>query len=307
MSETKLRGILPPMITPFTPEGEIYEKGLNEIIEFLITRGVHGLFAIGSYGSFALMTTDERKRLAHRIIKIVDGRVPVVVQVGSPSTRTSVELARDAQDAGAVAVAAVVPFYYSGFAYKDVEIVDHFETLVGAVDLPVWIYNNPKTTGFSLKTALLKKLAAVGVTGMKDSSGNFMDFLEWVNEVRPDYPDFSFMAGTVGMLQPTYYQGAPGCVAGTANAFPELVVELYDALQAGDVKKASELQAKVIAVRMYQQTSGFRPAACYPLLRWRGVDAGTVRKPWRELNDKELAHMRAGMEKLGVLDAVGVS
>lgn len=307
MAETKLRGVLPPMITPFTPEGEIYEKGLDEVIEFLISRRVHGIFAIGSYGSFALLTTDERKRLARMIMKKVDGRVPVIIQVGSPSTRTAVALAKDAEDAGAAAVAAVVPFYYSGFAYTDLEIVEHFKTVCDAVEAPVWIYNNPKTTGFSLKTALLKKLAAVGIAGMKDSSGNYMDFLEWINEVRPEYPDFKFMAGTVGMLQPTYYQGAPGCVAGTANAFPELVIGLYDALEAGDVKKASELQAKVIAVRMYQQTSGFRPAACYPLLRWRGVDAGTVRKPWRELDNDELSRMRAGMEKLGVLDAVTVS
>jgi len=304
MAERKLRGVLPPMITPFTPEGEIYERGLGQVIEFLVSRGVHGIFAIGSYGSFALMTTEERRRLARMIMKNVDGRVPVIFQVGSPSTRTAVELAKDAVGVGAAAVAAVVPFYYSGFAYKHVEIVEHFETLCQAVDVPVWIYNNPKTTGFSLTTALLKKLAASGVTGMKDSSGNYMDFVEWINEVRPEYPEFQFMAGTVGMLQPTYYQGAPGCVAGTANAFPELVIELYDALEAGDVKKASELQAKVIAVRMYQQTSGFRPSACYPLLRWRGVDAGTVRKPWRELNEEELSHMRAGMEKLGALDPV---
>ena len=305
MVETKLRGVLPPMITPFTPEGEIYEKGLVEVVEFLVNRGVHGLFAIGSYGSFALMTTEERKRLARMIMKTVDGRVPVIFQVGSPSTRTAVELARDAADTGAAAVAAVVPFYYSGFAYKHGEIVEHYQALCDAVDVPVWIYNNPKTTGFSLTTALLKKLAGIGVAGMKDSAGNYMDFLEWINEVRPEHPGFQFMAGTVGMLQPTYYQGAPGCVAGTANAFPELVIDLYDALESGDLKKASALQAKVIAVRMYQQTSGFRPAACYPLLRWRGVDPGTVRKPWRELDDEELARMRTGMEKLGVLDPVG--
>ena len=301
MAAKELKGVLPPMITPFTPEGEIYEKGLNEVIDFLVDRGVHGIFAIGSYGSFALMTADERKRLTRMILKQVNDRVPVIFQVGAPSTREAVDLAKDAASAGAAAVAAVVPFYYSGFAYKDAEILQHFTDLVKAVDIPVWVYNNPKTTGFSLKTGLLKKLAQAGVCGMKDSAGNYMEFLEWMNEVRPLCPEFKFMAGTVGMLQPTYYHGAPGCVAGTANAFPELVIELYNALEAGDVAKASELQAKVIAARMYQQTSGFRPAACYPLLRWRGVDAGTVRKPWRELNDEELKIMRAGMEKLGVL------
>ena len=301
MADSRIRGIVPPMITSFTPEGAIDEKGVNEVAEFLITRGVHGIFAIGSYGSFALMSADERKKLARIIMKAVNGRVPVIFQTGSPSTREAIDLAKDAESIGAAAVAAVVPFYYSGFAYKEPEIVQHFSDICKAVNIPVFIYNNPKTTGFMLWTSLLKQLVEVGVRGMKDSSGNYMAFLEWINEVRPLCPDFMFMAGTVGMLQPTYYQGAPGCVAGTANAFPELVISLYDALEAGDVKTASELQAKVIAVRMYQQVSGFRPSACYPLLRWQGVNAGTVRKPWRELNDQELACMRAGMEKLGVL------
>ena len=301
MTETRIRGIYPPMITPFTADGAIYEKGLAEVIEFLISNGVHGIFAIGSYGSFALLSTEERKRLARLIMKIVDGRIPVIFQTGAPSTREAAELAQDAESIGAAAVAAVVPFYYSGFAYKDVEIVQHFSDICAAVSVPVFLYNNPKTTGFSLKTGLLKKLIGVGVRGMKDSSGNYMDFIEWINEARPLCPDFVFMAGTVGMLQPTYYHGSPGCVAGTANAFPRLVLGLYDALEAGDLDKASELQAKVIAVRMYQQTSGFRPAACYPLLRWQGVDGGTVRKPWRELNEDELTRMRAGMERLGVL------
>lgn len=304
MTAQGLGGILPPMITPFTEDGDVYEKGIGEVVEFLLARGVHGLFAIGSYGSFALLTNAERKRLTRLILKAVGGRVPVIFQVGAASTRETVDLAQDAEAAGAAAVAAVVPYYYSGFAYKDVEILTHFEALCRAVQVPVWLYNNPKTTAFQVSTTLLKKLVGIGVTGLKDSSGNYMKFVEWINEVRPLCPDFRFMAGSVGMLQPTFYHGSPGCVAGTANAFPELVVGLFRALGSGDVETASELQAKVIATRMYQEVSGFRPAACYPLLRWQGVDAGTVRKPWRELTDAELKYMRAGMEKIGVLTPV---
>ncbi|MFH0965473.1 MAG: dihydrodipicolinate synthase family protein [Planctomycetota bacterium] len=301
MGSKEIRGVVPPLITSFTPEGEFYEKGQAEVIDFLVEKGVHGLFAIGSYGSFALMKTEERKKLARLILKIVRGRIPVIFQVGAPGTRETVELAKDAEAAGADALAAVVPFYYSGIAYKEPEVLGHFETLVKAVKVPVWIYNNPKTTGFCVWASLLVKLAEAGVQGIKDSSGDFMSFADWMNEVLAVKPEFTFMAGTVGLLQPTYYLGARGCVAGTANAFPELVLELYAALERGDVKKAGELQGKVIAVRKYQQISGFRPAGCYPLLRWRGVDPGTVRKPWREPNAEECELMRAGMEKAGVL------
>jgi N-acetylneuraminate lyase/4-hydroxy-tetrahydrodipicolinate synthase len=301
MAGKKLTGIFPPIITAFTEQGDFYEKGQTEIIEFLLARGVHGLFAIGSYGSFALMNIEERKRLTRMILKIVADRVPIVFQVGAPSTRFAVELAKDAEANGAAAVAAVIPFYYSGIAYRELEILQHYSDLVKAVNVPVWLYNNPRTTGFHPTTDLVVNLAEAGVTGMKDSSGDYMTFVDWLNEVKAVSPDFTFMAGTVGMLQPTYYLGAQGCVAGTANAFPELVINLYNALKKGDVKLASKLQAKVIAVRKCQQVSGFRPAGCYPLLRWRGVDPGTVRKPWREPREQELKIMRAGMEKIGVL------
>ena len=71
MPSKKLTGIFPPIITAFTESGDFYEKGQKEIIEFLLARGVHGLFAIGSYGSFALMSVEERKHLTRMILKIV--------------------------------------------------------------------------------------------------------------------------------------------------------------------------------------------------------------------------------------------
>lgn len=166
--------------------------------------------------------------------------------------------------------------------------------------IPVWLYNNPKTTGFHPTTSLVKKLAEVGVLGMKDSSGDYMTMVDWMNEIKLINPDFAFMAGTVGMLQPTYYLGACGCVAGTANGFPELVLDLYKALEDRNVERASELQAKVIAVRKYQQVTGFRPSGCHPILRWRGIDPGTVRKPWREPDKRECESMRSGLQEIGV-------
>jgi len=289
------------MITSFTPDGEVYEKGTLDVLNFLLERGVHGLFIIGSYGSFALMSTEERKRIAKIIIDEVDGRAPVIVQIGDPSTRTAVELAKHAQDTGAAAVASVIPFYYAGIAYKEVEVVRHFEDIVKAVTIPTYLYNNPKTTGYNLTSSVLLKLVNAGVKGMKDSSGDFMLFAEFMNEVRRVTNDFNFMTGTVGLLQPAYMLGACSCVAGTANAFPELVVELYDALTGKNYDKASELQAKVIDIRKLQAASGFRPAGCYSILKMRGIDPGTVRRPWREPDEKEYAFMKEGLSELGIL------
>jgi dihydrodipicolinate synthase/N-acetylneuraminate lyase len=109
------------------------------------------------------------------------------------------------------------------------------------------------------------------------------------------------MSGSVGMIQPAFNIGIRGCVAGTANAFPELAVALYGALEAGDWEKSKKLQRLVIAERKIQAASGFRPAGSYTFLKWKGIDCGTVRRPWREPDDAEARYMVAEAIKLGLL------
>ncbi len=297
-AEKGLMGVVPPIVTPFTKEGTFYQKGMDNLIEFVVEGGVNGLFALGSYGGFALMSTEERKRVAEAILKRVDGRIPVAIQVGSPSTDIAVDLARHAEAQGATVVAAVPPFYYSGFAYKDVDILRFFKTLADSVNIPVWIYNNPKTTGFCASVDLMVKLAESGVAGLKDSTGDYMFLVEVIREVRKVLPNFAVTAGTAGLFQALYLQGSDACIAGTANVFPKLLASLYTALEAGDHDEASKLQGIVIALRKVQAVRGFRPATCYTLLRMRGVDAGTCRAPWCEPEPEFIEKMKASLAEI---------
>ncbi|MCH7948627.1 MAG: dihydrodipicolinate synthase family protein [candidate division Zixibacteria bacterium] len=177
-----------------------------------------------------MMDTAERKQIAEAILSRVDGRVPVAIHVGSPATHNSVDLAKHAEAAGATIVAVVSPFYYGGFAYKEDDFLKHFETIVKAVKVPVWIYNNPKTTGYRASVDLLKRMANSGVSGLKDSTGDYMYLVEVIREVRKVCPEFSVTAGTAGLFQALYYQGSDACIAGTANVFPKLLSSLYSLL-----------------------------------------------------------------------------
>jgi len=107
---------------------------------------VQGFYPCGTYGSGPLLSVEERKRVAEVVIDEVNGRVPVIMHVGGASTRSVVELAKHAEKAGATAVAAVPPIYYG---FKEPEVERHFKALVEAVSIPVFVYNNPKTTGVS--------------------------------------------------------------------------------------------------------------------------------------------------------------
>ena len=109
------------------------------------------------------------------------------------------------------------------------------------------------------------------------------------------------MSGSVGLLQPAFNLGIKGCIAGTANTFPEMAVALYRALEAHDWERSKELQNLVIAERKIQAASGFRPAGCYTFLKLKGIDCGTVRRPWREPNEQEASYMKREAIHLGLL------
>ena len=297
-----MEGIYPPVSTSFTADGDIYEKGIRNVISYLIGKGVHGFFINGSYGSVVLMTQEERKRVAEIIHDEVQGRLPIINHIGAASTRATIELARHAEGLGSAAVAAFVPYYYPGVnAYDDSQIIRHYAEVAATVGIPLFIYNNPRTTGYSLTPELLAELVKVGVAGIKDSSGSFTLLGEFNQAATAVNPDFVCMSGSVGLLQPAFNIGIKGCIAGTANAFPELAIDLYRALEARNWEMSAKLQNLVIAQRKIQAAGGFRPAGCYTFLKLKGIDCGTVRRPWREPDDRETRYMKREAIKLGLI------
>ncbi|MBN2005039.1 MAG: dihydrodipicolinate synthase family protein, partial [Anaerolineae bacterium] len=139
-----LYGIIPPLTTPFTENGDVYEEGLRRLVEFQIEKGSHGLFICGTYGSGPIMTLEERKQVHEIVIDQVKGRITVVAHVGTTSTAQSVELAKHAKSVGADYVASIAPYYHR---HDERTIVEYFRTLVKAVSIPVYVYNNPKASG----------------------------------------------------------------------------------------------------------------------------------------------------------------
>jgi len=289
------------MITPFTEDGKLDKKALRKLVDFTIQGGVHGLFICGSYGAFPLMTLEERKQVTEVVIQQAQGRISVIVQVGTEATWSSIELAKHASENGATAVASVVPYYYSSFAYSEDQILRHFECLVEAVDVPVIFYNNPKTTGYTASTRLLARLVDVGVSGLKDSTGDMMLLSEYINHIHSKTDNFTFMIGTVGLMLPAYVLGVRSYVPGTANVLPEAVVELHETLESGDMERAKELQLRLIEVRRVEGVEGFRPSACYSIARMRGQNFGTCRPPWKELSKPSYKYVEKELRRLGML------
>jgi len=293
----KLYGIIPPLTTPFTETGAVYEKGLRNLVDFQAEGGSHGLFICGTYGSGPIMTLAERKRVHEIVIDQNQDRMTIVAHVGTTSTVQSVELAEHAEAAGADYAAAVSPYYHR---HDERAVVEFFRALVAAVDIPVYVYNNPKASGVEIAPGFLRHLADVGVQGIKDSGFSYINFAHFILEMQDDYPDFRFVVGTEGIALPAFMAGAKGCVSGLANVWPELMVSLWDAYVAGDYETAAPLQMKVVKARKLLHIPSSTNAACYTVLKARGVDAGVPKLPILPVTDAKSAEMLATFTEMGL-------
>jgi N-acetylneuraminate lyase/4-hydroxy-tetrahydrodipicolinate synthase len=266
-------------------------------VEFQVEKGSHGLFICGTYGSGPIMTMEERKRVHEIVIDQVQGRITVVAHVGTTSTAQSVALARHAEEIGADYVASISPYYHR---HDERTVVEYFRALVEAVAIPVYVYNNPKASGVTLTPDSLVYLADVGVQGIKDSAFSYITFAHFVLAMA-SRPKFRFIVGTEGIALPAFMAGAKGCVSGLANVFPELMVQLWDAYTAENYKEAARLQLRVVEARQYLHIPSSTNAACYTILRARGIDAGVPKAPILPVTEDKAAAILAAFRGMGLL------
>lgn len=294
----KLYGIIPPLTTPFTPEGDVYEDGLRRLVDFQVKGGVHGLFICGTYGSGPIMTVEERKQVHEIVVDQNQGRLTIVAHVGTTSTDQSVALAKHAEAVGADYVASISPYYHR---HDERAVLEYFRALVAAVDIPVYVYNNPKACGIEISNSFLRHLAEIGVAGIKDSAFSYITFAHFMLELAEDFPDFKFVVGTEGIALPALMAGAKGVVSGLANVWPELMVQLWDACQAKDWDTAAKLQMDVVKARKHLHIPSSTNAACYTVLQARGVDAGVPKRPILPVAEDKAEKMLDAYREMGLL------
>ncbi|MBC7189118.1 dihydrodipicolinate synthase family protein, partial [Candidatus Aerophobetes bacterium] len=252
-------------------------------------------FVCGSYGSGPLMNVEERKKVLEITIEEVKGKIPVIAHVGTTNLRDSIILARHAQEVGADRIAAVPPYYYH---HTEESVIYFFSQLVRSVDIPVYIYNNPKTVGYGVSSALVLKLAEVGVKGIKDSS---FDILVLENFLRNLPEDFDVVPGTEAIWLPASSLGARAFIPGLGNAFPELCVQLFEAGVNGDLEKCRKLQKKVNSIRDIMPMAGSTIVAVYIMLELRKVVKTYPRAPLIFPNKEKRDKIKEKLEKMGVI------
>ncbi|RLE08763.1 dihydrodipicolinate synthase family protein [Candidatus Aerophobetes bacterium] len=295
---TILKGVVVPIVTPLKRgnQDKIDEDGVEKLCNFLISKGIQGLFPCGTTGEGFLLLKETRKELASLVVKKTRGRVPVVIQTGCINTKSTIELTKHARDVGADGAAIVSPFFYR---YSLDDLKDHFVTVAKSVpDFPIYLYNIPDNTNNDITPELLKSIIdeANNVVGIKYSHFDLRripEYLGYLGENR------AFLTGVDELVYPSYMLGACGCVAGNANVFPEPFVRLYDAFLKGDYIEAKRQQDLIIKIAHTLKRGAH---LCYykMALQFRGVEVGDVVSPQKRLNKEEITDLYRKLKSLGL-------
>lgn len=292
-----IRGVICPMVTPFDEQNRIDHACVRQLVDFLLARGVHGLMVGGTTGEGMLLGLEEREALCETVVEHAAGRVPVIAHTGCICTADTVDLTRHAVSVGATAAAMIVPYF---FTFDDESLFIHYATVANAVpDFPLFIYAFPGNAKNDVSPGLLKRLrdAAPNIVGIKSSNPDLMRFQEYVAVSGEGFVPIN---GVDGLMLPALASGAMGQISGNANVFPEVFCGLYDAFMAGDVERARSHQCTINRVRLVLK-DGLHPAYFKAALTLRGIPAGRVRQPMRELTGQEMVELERGVREIALV------
>ncbi|GAB6862223.1 dihydrodipicolinate synthase family protein [Haloplanus litoreus] len=294
---TDVRGIVPPLLTPFDEDGSIAEQRLRDHVDFLIDAGVHGLFPGASIGELSNLNTDELERVTTLVVEQAAGEVPVYAGVGASGTLEAVERTKRADAAGADVLIAITPYFLET---DQAGLYDHYTRIADATDLPILLYHLPSMTGQTLDVDTVSELATDvdTVVGLKDSSGD----LTWGSRVVANTPDdFAYLQGLGSLLLPSLVLGADGGVTGTANVAPDPLLAVYDAYRDGELDRARSVQVEEVTPLANALMGGTFPAGFKEAARLAGRDLGVPRPPVQGFSEAERASLRDTMDSLGHL------
>lgn len=269
-----LGGVIPPLVTPFHPDGSVDLRAFEENLEALGEAGLAGFLVLGSNGEAAGLERQEKARLISAARKAA-GRRFLLAGTGTESTRGTVALTREAADLGADAALVLTPFYYRGRMTPEAW-QRHFEAVADAAPIPVYLYSVPAFSGLPWPPGLATTLAAhPRVAGMKESSGD-IGLLSRIVGSTPD--DFEVACGNAPVLYPALCVGACGGIVAVANCVPRLVVALYAAATTGDHSRARRLQEALTPLAV-AVTSRWGVAGLKAAMELAGRRGGSVRGP----------------------------
>ncbi|MBQ9662184.1 MAG: dihydrodipicolinate synthase family protein [Oscillospiraceae bacterium] len=281
---TKYQGIFPAFYACYDGEGAVSPEATRALTEYLIGKGIQGLYVGGSSGECIYQSVAERKLVLENVVAANRGRVVIIAHVACNNTADSMELAAHAESLGVDAIAAIPPIY---FHLPDRAVAKYWNDISSAApNTDFIIYNIPQLAGVALSSGLLRTmLQNPKVIGVKNSSMPVQDIEMWRDEgaIVFNGPDEQLLSGLAA--------GAVGGIGGTYATMPELYLKIYDLVREGRIAEAREVQDACCQV-IYKMCSG--QGNMYAMIKailreMGGPDAGSVRAPLYPLQEGDFA------------------
>lgn len=274
----QFRGVIPPIITPFDANGSVDFEAHTHNLKRWNNSGIGGYLVLGSNSEASALSESEKLELIARTAAEAAPGKAILAGTGMESTRETIHLTSAAAREGAQSALILTPFYYRD-AYKDEQLIRHFEAVADAVEIPVLLYNVPKYTNVNLSNQVIGALSRhPNIIGMKDSSGNIAQLVEFQ---RVADPSFQILVGTAGIWYPALLLGVKAGIMALANCTPEVLVKIQELVESGNTKEAEHIYRKWVPVNQ-AVTATFGVSGLKYACDLRGYIGGRARGPLQE-------------------------
>jgi len=289
-----ITGSLVAIVTPMLEDGRLDLARFKGLIDWHIAEGTDGIVVVGTTGESPTVDFDEHKELIRIAVEHSKGRIPVIAGTGANSTAEAIELSASAKKNGATASLSVVPYYNKP---TQEGMYQHFRKIAETVDLPMLLYNVPVRTVADLQNDTVLRLAQVpGIIGIKDATANMERGTDLIRRAPRNFAIYSGEdAGALALI----LLGGHGVISVTANVAPRMMHEMCAAALVGDVKKARELNLRLIGLhqKLFVETS---PAPVKWAMAQMGLIEPGLRLPMVPLTERSYDAVREALAEAGI-------
>ena len=293
------KGVIPAVLSVFSKDEDLDEQGTRDLIRYLLSMDIGGLYVTGSTGETWMMTAEERMRQVEIVMEEVGDKVPVVVHVGAMSTREAIKLAKHAEKFGAAGISSVPPFY---FKYNADQIFNYYKDVAEATSLPMIVYNIP-LAGMMTVDQIIRLSTIENVRGVKYTGTALYEVMQIKDGCKPG---FQVYGGCDELGSSNISIGVDGVIGSFYNVIADHYIKIWKAVKESNIPMATELQRKALHVIMLGLRDGSMMACMKVWLRGAGIPAGYARRPFSNFTEQEEQALLDELVAIDECDQIGL-
>lgn len=295
MIRTRLKGMGVALITPFKEDGSVDYDALLRLVDYQVQNGTDFLCVLGTTAETPTLTKEEKEKVKRTVIERVNGRIPILLGVGSNSTQAVVDTVKNDDMTGVDALLVVVPYYNKP---SQEGIYQHYKAVAEATDLPIVLYNVPGRTGVNMTAETTLRLARdfKNIVAIKEASGNITQMDDIIKN-KPE--DFDVISGDDGITFPLITLGAVGVISVIGNAFPREFSRMTRLALQGDYNNALTIHHKFTELFNLLFVDG-NPAGVKAMLNMMGMIENKLRLPLVPTRITTYEKMRSVLDSLNI-------